>query len=309
MADDPKIYLIDPETGKAHTTADGTKMKLSYFTNDPEDEFFGKSTDAEIDADIERLGLSEFLPDQIEEEETIHVEDIRQLEEVLSWRIVTELWRRFPSDFTLIEAHPGGGQGDCLMLVIDGPVKMFAIDVNRGGGSMHICKEAFGLGDDTTLVSDWVNRMLQPKPERFLDEICKEARLVSPKPLPPSTPATIVYRFIADFLTHSIGRLDRWECRNGYADTSGYGGGKRNNLFKEFRSLAKEDNLRHTKTFHGEYAYNFWFLLKNETPILCLDTTGMAYRTDGSSYDLVRMYKDERRIWPLIFEVAGDMFP
>ena len=41
MADDPKIYLIDPETGKAHTTADGTKMKLSYFTNDPEDEFLG----------------------------------------------------------------------------------------------------------------------------------------------------------------------------------------------------------------------------------------------------------------------------
>ena len=157
MADDPNIYLIDEKTGKARTTKSGEKQKLSYFTDDPEDEFFGKSTGAEIDADIERLGLSEFLPDQIEKEETIHMKDIRQLEEVLSWRIVTELWRRFPSDFTLIEAHPGGGQSDCLMLVINGPVKQFAIDVNRDGGSMHICKEAFGLGDDTTLISDSVN--------------------------------------------------------------------------------------------------------------------------------------------------------
>ena len=61
--------------------------------------------------------------------------------------------------------------------------------------------------------------------------------------------------------------------------------------------------------FLEQYEYNFWFLLKNETPVLCLDTSGMAYRTDGTSYDVGRMYKGKRRIWPLIFEVAGDVLP
>ena len=106
-----------------------------------------------------------------------------------------------------------------------------------------------------------------------------------------------------------MGRLDKWECRNGYEDTSGYKGGKREHLFKEFPSLRKEENLRHTEPFIDKYEYSFWFLLKNEAPVLCLDTSGIAYRTNGNFYDLRSMYKDKRRIWPLIFEVAGDLLP
>jgi hypothetical protein len=305
MADDPNIYIIDEKTGKAMIhEASGEKIRLDMWEQDPIDVDIPA---AQTDADIEALGLSEFLPD--EEEQTIQMEGSRQLEEVLSWRIIAELWRRFPRKFTLIEAHPGGGSYNCLGLVTKGSSPQFAIDVNRDGGSVHIHKAAFGLSDDMTIISNWVSRMLQPKPERFLDEIAKEARLVTPKKLPPSTPATIVYRFIADFLTHSAGRLDKWECRNGYEDTSGYGGGKRENLFKQFPNLRKDDSLRHTMLFLEQYEYNFWFLLKNETPVLCLDTSGMAYRTDGTSYDVGRMYKGKRRIWPLIFEVAGDVLP
>lgn len=63
MADDPNIYLIDPKTGNARTTKSGEKQKLSYFTDDPEDEFFGTRTEEELLAEIEALGLSEFLPE------------------------------------------------------------------------------------------------------------------------------------------------------------------------------------------------------------------------------------------------------
>ena len=252
-----------------------------------------------------------FLADEaIVEDRAVHMEQSRQLEEVLSWRFVNEFWRRFPNKFTLIEAHPCSGQYDCLVLLTKGTSPQFAIDVNRGGGSVHVHKNAFGLGDDLILLSDWKGRMLAPKPEMFLDEVGQEARLVPPKKLPVSTPETIVYRFIADYLTHSVGRLERWECRNGYVDTSGYGGGgKRDHLFNKFPGLRKEESLRHTKLRLEEYAYNFWFLLKNDDPIICLDTTGMAYRTDGRYYDLRQLYKDERRLWPLITEVAGDVLP
>jgi len=226
----------------------------------------------------------------------------------MSWRFITEFWRRFPNRFYLIEAHPGGGQYDCLVLLTKGKNPKFAIDVNRGG-SVHIHKNAFGLGDDITLHSDWLSRMLQPTSAEFLNEIAQEARIVPPKQLPASTPVTIVYRFISDFLTHSTGRLEKWECRNGYEDTSGYGGGQRHYLFEKFPGLRKEEILRQTEPFYGKYEYNFWFLLKNDVPVLCLDTSGVAYRIDGISHDLGFLYVSKRKIWPLIFEVARDILP
>ena len=40
----------------------------------------------------------------------------KQLIEIASWRIVSELYRRHPGKFKIIETHPGGGQYDCLSL-------------------------------------------------------------------------------------------------------------------------------------------------------------------------------------------------
>ena len=64
MADDPNIYLIDDETGEARIhTASGEKYRLDMFEQDPTDAV-PPPTSAQTDADIERLGLSEFLPDE-----------------------------------------------------------------------------------------------------------------------------------------------------------------------------------------------------------------------------------------------------
>lgn len=150
--------------------------------------------------------------------------DCPQLVEIVSWRLIAELWRRFPRRFDLIEMHPGGGQYDCLALLSKG-TSTVAIDVNRSGGSVHIHKHVFGTADEMAVYSDWVGRMLGPSPRRVLDLVAHEARLPVPDKLPASTPATLTCRFISEFLSHSFGRLCRWECRNGVEDTSGYTGG------------------------------------------------------------------------------------
>jgi hypothetical protein len=233
----------------------------------------------------------------------------RQLEEIVSWRFVTEFWRRFPDRFDLIEAHPGGGQYDCLALLTKGQNPAIAIDVNRGGGSVHIHKDALGLDGDMSVHSDWMERMLGPEPDKFLDEIAHEARLTVPKKLPASTAATLTYRYISDSLAHSIGRFEKWECRNGFADTSGYGGGVRHQFFEQFSVFADENTIRRGSPIFGEHAYNFWFLMKNEQPVLCLDTGGRVFRRDGTRHELPRLYKRNRRIWPLICETALDILP
>lgn len=232
-----------------------------------------------------------------------------QLEEIYSWRIVTELWRRFPSTFTLIEAHPGGGMSDVLALMTKHEHPKFAISINRQG-SIHIDRQALGSSGESIPITDWVERMRRRAAIELLDEICMEGRLTAPPKLPTSTPTTIIYRFITEFLTHSLGRLETWECRNGYEDTSGYGVGKREHLFQHFPTIDDNDPyLRETIPFLDQFEYNFWFLLKDSTPVLCLDTNGVLHKKDGSKHDLAAIYKKKKRIWPLIVEVAGEVLP
>jgi hypothetical protein len=233
-----------------------------------------------------------------------------QLEEVLSWRFITELWRRCPDRFDLIEAHPCDGQYDCLALCTKGQNPAIAIDVNRGGGSVHIHKYALGLEGDMAYYPDWMARVLAPEPERFLDDIAREARLPVPKKLPTSTPAILTCRYISDFLTHSIGKREHWQCRNGFEDSSGFvGGGIRRMFFDKFSFLGVEELRKSGNPRWGHYEYNFWFLVKGEDPMLCLDTSGRVFRRDGTWHDLSKLYQRDRRIWALICATALDILP
>ncbi|HEY0982936.1 MAG TPA: hypothetical protein VGE80_12465 [Schlesneria sp.] len=159
----------------------------------------------------------------------------RQLEESLSWRLITELWRRFPDRYALIETHPGDGQYDCLSLVEFSDDLHSVLDINRGGGSVHV-----HCGRSPQSWAAWPDRMLADSCG-FLDEIGAAIGLTTPEQLPKSTTTTITFRFISEFLTHAIGRLEQWQCRNGFCDTSGFGGGKREEWFNCFPGLITHD--------------------------------------------------------------------
>lgn len=228
-----------------------------------------------------------------------------QLEEIVLWRFVTELWRRWPKHFDMIEMHPCDGMYDTLTFRTKGPKPTNAILVNRGG-SVHINKDAFGMDGDTSMHSDWIDRMLSQSSDIFLNDIAHEIRLTIPKKRPISTPATLTYRYISDFLTHSIGRLENWQGRNGFEDSGGFLGYRvRRECFQQFPILNQESIVRYGPPILGEYVCNFWFLLKDEKPVLCLDTSGRLFRPDGRCHDLPSLYKRDRRIWPLICGTVG----
>jgi len=225
-----------------------------------------------------------------------------QLTEILSWRLVTELWRRFPDRFYLIETHPGGGQYDCLSLVTINGSLTSVLGVNRGG-SVHVHK-----GKAPQSWSDWTDRMLD-RPQKFLDQICQAMGMTVPKKLPKTTATTVAFRYITDFLPHAIGQLEQWECRNGFLDTSGYDGGKRENWFNRFPSITPgkmSEQLAHGKL---DPAYGYWFLLRDGEPMLCIDLNGRLHKPNGEAYDLLSIYSKHRRIWPVIAETAIELLP
>ena len=227
------------------------------------------------------------------------------LEGVLSWRLVAELWRRFPDRFRLIETHPGGGQYDCLSLVTRGPEPVTVLDVNRVG-SLHVTGAGGAAGGSWR---DWPDRILGSSGPEFLDEVTRALGLTVPRRLPASTPSTVAYRFVAEFLTHSVGRREAWECRNGYCDTSGWGGGPREDWFSRLPHVPVAERPPRAAAFLGEPAYHYWFLLREGVPELCLGDDGTAYAGDGAAHDLFGLYRRKRAVWPVITAIALNLLP
>ena len=108
---------------------------------------------------------------------------------------------------------------------------------------------------------------------------------------------------------HTVGRLETWECRNGFCDTSGYGGGKQETWFNSFPSIEAEQPPKRLADGRLDAAYCYWFFLKISEPVLCIDTSGRLYKLNGDVHHLVSSYAEHKRIWPLITETALDLLP
>ena len=203
----------------------------------------------------------------------------RQLIEIASWQVINELHRRHPTKFKVIETHPGGGMYDCLSIfsTADREPRHIA-DFNRAG-RLHI-----------------------------FDKVTDLLGLSIPQKRPPSTPTTLVYRFISAFLTHTAFGVEDWRCRNGFIDTSGYGGGV-SSVFDKFPQAQERLRVELKDDIFQSPAYRFWFLRKNEKPVLCLETTGTLWNKKGKEFNLAELYKEERRVWPMVIKVAGDLLP
>lgn len=223
-----------------------------------------------------------------------------QLIEIASWQIVSEIQRRYSGKFKVIETHPGGGQYDCLSL-FDNKLGHIA-DINRNG-RFHV----FRRFDDMPLPEPldlWKEMFDSPNPKLILDEICHGIGLHIPRKLPPGNPTVLVYRFIAHFLKYSVLGIDKWECRNGFFDTSGYGGGLVAD-FQFFPEAQERLQISLPNDISNEPAYRFWFLRKDDIPVICLETNGLCWTKSRKSYELMKLYQqNSRHIWPLIGEIA-----
>lgn len=233
----------------------------------------------------------------------------RTFEELASWRIAAEMFRRFPERLKILEMHPGGGQSDCLALVsFDEGIKIY---INRGG-SVAILLEREDR-DIRPWGMAWPQALLMTEDmKECLDEICEAVGWPVSDPLPPSTRQSVVYRFMAEFLTHTCLGRRHWEWRNGFTDTSGYGGGVNGQWFSHFPEAQQSARRHDEDDVLRTPEYRFWFLVRpqtNETPALCLETKGAAFRRDGRSEDLYELYRVHHRIWPLIMTVVPELLP
>ena len=160
------------------------------------------------------------------------------------------------------------------------------LDVNWGGGSVHVHR-----GRNPQSWPEWAERMLAD-PRSCLDSAGDVIGLAAPK----SMPTIISLRYISKFLTHTVGRLETWKCRNGFCDTSGYGGGKQETWFNSFPSIEAEQPPKRLADGRLQAAYCYWFFLKKSEPVLCIDTDGHLYKMNGDVHHLVASDAEHKRI-------------
>jgi len=138
----------------------------------------------------------------------------RQLIEVASWRLVSEIIRRYPEKYTVIQTYPGGGMYDCLSLYTKKD-HLHIADLNREG-SFHVFLEGAKSSFDIWQMMFNTHDLKKD----ILNRVSEALRMPVPAKLPPSTPEILCYRFIATFLSHTAFTRDNWRCRNGFFDSS-----------------------------------------------------------------------------------------
>jgi hypothetical protein len=236
----------------------------------------------------------------------------RQLKEIASWRIATELIRRHPTKLALIETHPCTGQYDCLRVVKRDRPKVTLMDLNRVG-SLHIHQTwQEDRRDLWSWPEFWEEMSSVEDPKVLLDRIEQGLGLSHHGKPPVSNGEVLAYRVIAALLSTAAygpgpapdwyGHA-RWECRNGMLD-SDVGSGPIDRYFAEFPATSSWLCEPCDVPF-GIPHYGFWFLTRDDKPVLCLHVTGRVADHLGNTYDLVSLYQQYGRILPMAVRVAG----
>lgn len=226
--------------------------------------------------------------------------------EIAAWRLATELMRRHGRRFHFALTHPGGGQYHCLTLI---DKKNGRTGYLNRGGSFTVFERNSGDGGSIPGDRIWPALTDGRDPKELVDEMEALLRVKAPEPLPSTTPEVLVYRVVSAFLTHAAFGRVFWQCLNGFIDTSGYGGGINETYFDAFPSAKERLHKRSQDDFFGQASYRFWFLVKDNEPALCFENTGHVHTKKGEVVELMPLYMKERRVWPVVHEVAGHLLP
>jgi len=221
--------------------------------------------------------------------------------EVFSWRLVSELHRRYPDRLQIIQTHPCSGQYNCLT-VFDSRRPKFHADFNRPG-SMHVWGE-----NDSQSYDIWPEILEHGNQKSLLDVVCRRLQLPEIKKVPVTSRLTLVYRFIATFLTHTTCGIHRWTCCNGYVDTSGYGGGI-SKVFAKFPEAEERLRIKTDLDLFDHPAYRFWFVYRGDVPLICIDSAGFLWlEGDLRMYDMMKEYnKNKRNIWATVTSITAHL--
>jgi hypothetical protein len=213
----------------------------------------------------------------------------RMLREALSWKLASEFHRRHPSGLTIIETHPGGGQYDCLTFIRQGEG---LAHLNRVGSFTPTMMSSAAISWDQL----WKRGLMDDGIGEVLDQMSRACGLSVPSKLPPTSKESLAYRVMAGIIASVVFDQANWEWSNGQEDTAGYENQlMRDRWFEKVPTAAENQTLALPDDVFGNPKYRYWFLLRDEVPVLCIAKDSLCYGK-GGSIDLMARYQANRHI-------------
>jgi hypothetical protein len=235
--------------------------------------------------------------------------------EARAWRIATQIVRRAPARLTLLESEFMDGHYILHSIVprdTAGPLEAYEhrlIDVNRHGtilgrADRELPPALKQAGREPALLFD--------RAQDFYRKLTAELGLPDPRPLPPSTPETLAFRFAAAWLQlcSALGRS--YACWQGVSAWL-----KVRALYfgafphPEIAALAVEQ-ATDPKRWHP--AHRFFFITDEAKgpghgiPVACVGTDGLVRTPDGAVFDIPKIYRTSgRNIWAPVTAVRAHL--
>jgi len=188
-----------------------------------------------------------------------------RLKAAIAWTIITEVVRNHGgnSDLRIIEMHPGGGQYYIYQIVrvrgADGgiydPSSVPVGDFNLLSGTVSGC----GINSDTSV--PWLREWFEnPDPKMAVDIAVQTLDLPVVIHLPSTNRRIFGFRLMSALLGSRITKSDYLFPRMGFADTSGYGGGrlKELSLFSSLSPSLENDKNSDSRAADCWLLYSGW---------------------------------------------------
>lgn len=226
----------------------------------------------------------------------------RPVKAAIAWAIISEMARRHGqhSDLRLIEMHPGGGQYDLLRLmkvkgadglIYEDEVTVLA-DFNLGSG------EFSSPAMEASRRFPWLESWLAFRdPNDAIDEMLPEIGLGVVSNWPSTNRIIFGFRLVAAILASQMTSRYFLSARNGFADTSGEGGGISTAL-NHFPKVYQRDLSN--ASFDMDSAAKCWCLYQGLEEILvgCVRMDGVlsSIEDPDRAHDLFPIYSKTRKM-------------
>lgn len=201
----------------------------------------------------------------------------------LSWRVASELSRRDPGLYVGMTCDGGSdAHGDALVATSTSGLRY----------SARRCALGFTAGSAEKIVCKlpWDEALTMPTAKAIAVRLEESLGIHRPAKSPPTSPRALGYRVVASILKMTMGDRQDWSTG---ADRGG--------------PLDSESELSDDRLQNWEGTR--WVLLRNHERIAMIDNFGWL-EIDGRLIDLRSRYRElNRRLYPLVLEVFGDLLP
>lgn len=227
--------------------------------------------------------------------------------EAASWRLASEFASAHCDRVRLLSSRTFGAHYDVITVATRNVTPHPLVHINRAGSIQVVGRFDRRPVEYNAAGRSW-DEYLRSDPRDFLRALEKQAGLPAPHSNGYPTREALVYRLLAALINAQMLSIQPWTVHCGW--TSGPHPGY---YEAGFEAIPGANSRRSVSLIDDPYAIpetRFWFVGRDQSPLLCFEISGRCWDASGSERDVMRIFEKEgRHVWRTLTRIAGSYLP